>query len=64
VWAAIWTFSAYYVGSGLKHASGRVSLFVGLAAVVVVVAAIGVLRRHAKRLEQVAEAAYPGPLPD
>ena len=52
------------VGNGLKHASGKVDLIVGVAAAVAVVVAILVVRRQAKRLEEVAEAAYPGPLAD
>jgi membrane protein DedA with SNARE-associated domain len=64
VWAGIWTFLAYYLGNGLKHASGTVNLLVGIAAVIAIVVAIVVVRRYSKRLEAVAEAAYPGPLPD
>ena len=64
VWSGIWTFTAYYVGTSLKHTSGKVNLIVGIAAAVVVVAAIFVVRGQARRLEQVAEAAYPGPLED
>jgi membrane protein DedA with SNARE-associated domain len=63
-WSALWAFLSYAVGNSLKHASSKVNLIVGIAAVVLVVVAVLVVRRQAKRLEAVAEAAYPGPLPD
>lgn len=64
VWAGVWSFLSYYAGNGLKHASGRVDLVVGIVAVILVVTVIVVIRRQSKRLEAVAEAAYPGPLTD
>ena len=64
VWAGIWTFLAYYLGNSLKHASGKVNLIVGIVAVFSVLAVIILVRRKSKQLEAVAEAAYPGPLPD
>ena len=63
-WAGLWAFVSYYAGNGLKHASSQVNLIVGIVAAVLVVTAILVVRRQAKRLEAVAEAAYPGPLTD
>lgn len=64
IWAGAWSFLAYYAGNGLKHASARVDLIVGIAAAIVVVGVILLIRRQSKRLEAVAEAAYPGPLND
>lgn len=63
-WAALWSFVSYAVGNSLKRTSGPIDLVVGLIAAALVVSAIYVVRRHSKRLEAVAEAAYPGPLSD
>ena len=62
VWAGIYTFGFYYLGSTLKRARGPVDYVLGAAAVIVVVAFVVWLRRHEKRLEAEAEKAYPGPL--
>ena len=64
VWAAIYTFASYAVGNSLRNVSGTVKSSWGWSAVVVIVAVILVMRRQASRLAAVAEAAYPGPLPD
>jgi membrane protein DedA with SNARE-associated domain len=63
-WTGTWSLLAYYVGKSLSSASKPVDYTVGAIAVVLVVVVILVVRRQAKRLESVAEAAYPGPLPD
>jgi membrane protein DedA with SNARE-associated domain len=63
-WTGTWSLLSYYVGNSLKSASKSVDYAVGAVAVVLVVAVIVVVRRQAKRLEAVAERAYPGPLPD
>jgi membrane protein DedA with SNARE-associated domain len=62
VWSAIYAFGFYYLGSKLENARGPVDYGLGGAAVVVVVAFIFWIRRHERRLEGEAEAAYPGPL--
>lgn len=64
VWTGLWSLLSYYVGGSLKKASKPVDYAVIAAAVVLLVGAIVVVRRQAKRLEAVAEAAYPGPLTD
>ena len=63
-WSGVWSLLSYYVGGGLKSASKSVDYAVAAAAVVLLVGAIVIVRRQAKRLEAVAEAAYPGPLTD
>jgi len=64
VWAALYSFVPYAVGNAIKHTSHTIAIVLGIAAVVVIVAAIVLVRRKAAQLEAVAEAAYPGPLPD
>lgn len=64
VWAAIYTFVPYEVGSSITGANKVLEYALGAAAVVAIVAAIVVVRRKAAALEQRAEAAYPDPLPD
>jgi len=62
VWAAIWTFAAYFAGNALKRASGTINLiFIG-AAVVAIVVAILLVRRQTSKFADRAEQAYPGPL--
>ena len=62
VWAAIWTFAAYFAGNALKRASGTINLiFIG-AAVVGIVVAILLVRRQTSKFADRAEQAYPGPL--
>ncbi len=63
-WAAIWAFGSYAIGNSLRHDSRPVDIVLGAVAVVVIVTAIVVVRRHTARLTLVAEAAYPGPLAD
>jgi membrane protein DedA with SNARE-associated domain len=62
LWAALYSFGFYYAGSALKGARGTFDYVIGAAAAVIVVAFIFWLRRNERRLEKVAEAAYPGPL--
>jgi membrane protein DedA with SNARE-associated domain len=64
VWAGIYTFIAYYAGNWLRQASGTIDVVVGVIAAGGVIAGIVFVRRKAKDLEDVAERAYPGPLPD
>jgi membrane protein DedA with SNARE-associated domain len=63
-WTGTWSLLSYYVGNSLKKASKPVDYAVAAAAVVLVVVAVLFIRSRAKRLEEVAERAYPGPLPD
>jgi membrane protein DedA with SNARE-associated domain len=64
VWAGIYTFGSYALGSSLRKASGTINIILGIVAVIAIVTVIMLIRQHAKRLTAVAEAAYPGPLPD
>jgi membrane protein DedA with SNARE-associated domain len=64
VWSAIYTFAAYFAGSALRRVSGTIDLALGGVAVVAIVVVFLFVRHHTKRLIDVAEAAYPGPLPD
>lgn len=62
VWAALWTFAAYFAGNALKRASGTIDfIFIG-AAVVAIVIVILLVRRQTSQLADRAEQAYPGPL--
>ena len=62
VWAAIYSFGFYYLGSALSKARGPVDIGLGALAAVLVVGFIVWTRRHASALEAEAEQAYPGPL--
>ena len=62
VWAAIYSTASYYAGSTLRRVSGKVDLALGVAAVVVIVAALFAVRHSVARLAEKAEQAYPGPL--
>ncbi len=62
VWAAIYTVAAYAAGSTLHRFSGVANIVLGVAAAIVILATILIVRRHAGRLAAVAEAAYPGEL--
>jgi hypothetical protein len=54
----------YYAGSKVRRFRGPVDIALGVVAVVAIVVFLMWTRRHAKRLEQEAELAYPGPLDD
>ncbi len=62
VWAAIYTFGAYYAGSTLTRLTTPVDIAVGVAAVLIVVAAAILVHRRLAALVEVAEAEFPGPL--
>lgn len=64
VWAAVYAFGSYELGNTINKASKPVDIGIGLAAAVVIVATIVIVRRQAGRLTEKAEAAYPGPLPE
>ncbi len=64
IWAGVYSFVPYAVGSAINKASHTATLALGVAAIIATVAAILLVRRKAARLEDAAEAAYPGLLPD
>ena len=62
VWAAIYTFAAYFAATFLAKATVPVDVGFGAVAVVVIVAGIVFARRRMEELEKKAETAFPGPL--
>jgi membrane protein DedA with SNARE-associated domain len=62
VWAAIYTTASYLAGNSLRHASGTINIVLGVGAGVVIIVVVILVRRQTRRLEERAEAAYPGPL--
>jgi membrane protein DedA with SNARE-associated domain len=62
LWVAVDSFAAYSLGSAFSRASGTINLALGAVALVVIAAAIFILRRQAANLASRAEAAYPSPL--
>lgn len=63
-WAAIFGFGADATGNAIARLTTTLSIVLGAAALVAVVAGLVVVRHHAGRLGAKAEAAYPGPLPE
>jgi membrane protein DedA with SNARE-associated domain len=64
VWSGIYAIGFYYAGTTLKSVRGPVDVGLGAAAAVLVVGFGLWLRRNVRRLEQEADARYPGPLAD
>ncbi len=64
VWAAIYSFIPYMVGSAITKASTPLDIALGIIAALLLITSIVLIRRHAERLAYQAEAAYPGPLPE
>jgi membrane protein DedA with SNARE-associated domain len=62
LWAALYTFLAYLVGNALRRVSGTVNLALLGLAVVAIVGVLIVIRHQVRRLGDLAEEAYPGPL--
>jgi membrane protein DedA with SNARE-associated domain len=64
IWSALYGFGAYFAGSTLQRLSGTLTfVFIGLAAVTIVIAIL-IVRRKTGALIAQAEAAFPGPLVD
>jgi membrane protein DedA with SNARE-associated domain len=61
-WAGACTLAAYLASGTLQSLSGTIDLITGGTAVLIIAAALLILRRQASRLALRAEAAYPGPL--
>lgn len=64
VWAAIYSFVPYEIGDQVNKASSSVDIGLGVAAAIAVVGSILIIRRKAADLEEQAEVAFPGPLPE
>lgn len=62
LWAALYSFLAYYAGSFLTRVSTPFDIGFACVAVVLIVAGLFFVRRHMSTLVERAEAAYPGPL--
>ncbi len=62
VWATVYGVGAYALGSQISHLSLPVEIAFGVLAVLAIIAGVIVIRRQGKRLEAIAEAAFPGPL--
>jgi len=62
VWAAVYTFGAYFAGGVLTRFSTPVNIALAVIAVIAVVIGIVFLRRRMGALEAAAEKAFPGPL--
>lgn len=62
LWAGIYAFASYYAGDSLRHSSGRINIIIGVIAAVAIIGGILIVRRHGGKLQERAEAAYPGPL--
>jgi membrane protein DedA with SNARE-associated domain len=56
-WAALYAMGAYYVGEEVKHLAAPVGIALGVLAVIAVLAAAILLRRHEAELEENAELA-------
>lgn len=62
VWSAIYSWAAYAAGGTLRRTSGLINIVLGIVAAVAIVTVALVVRRQSHKLEEKAEAAYPGPL--
>lgn len=62
LWAAAYSFGAYFAGATLKAVSTPVAIALGVAAAAVIVVLVLVVRRKTDQLVATAEARYPGPL--
>ena len=64
LWAVVVCTGSYYLGTAVHRVSTVVTFVGGGIAVVALIALFFYLRRNLRRLEEVAERAYPGPLDD
>jgi membrane protein DedA with SNARE-associated domain len=62
VWAAIFGFGGYIFGKAVTHLLSTAGIVILVAAVILVIIGIVILRRNEARLEEEAERALPGPL--
>lgn len=64
VWSGIYSFASYYAGDSLRHSSGKIDIAVGVIAVVVIIGVFLFVRHQGGKLQERAEAEYPGGLPE
>ncbi len=64
LWAALYSFVPYSLGSTVNKLSTVASFVFGGLALVAVVIAVLIIRRKTNQMVQAAELAYPGPLPE
>ncbi|HUZ62606.1 MAG TPA: DedA family protein [Acetobacteraceae bacterium] len=64
VWAGLYGGGAYLLGHQIDRIAGPVGLVLAVAAVLVIIVAIVLARRHMAALEDAAERALPGKLPE
>jgi membrane protein DedA with SNARE-associated domain len=62
VWATLYGTGAYYLGHEIERVGKTFGITIAVAAVIVVAAAFIFVRRSESRLEEKADAAFPGPL--
>lgn len=62
VWAGIYSFAAYYAGDSLRHSSTKIDIVIAVIAAIVIVGVFFLVRHQGNKLQERAEAAYPGPL--
>jgi len=61
-WAVIYGVAAYSLGAQLERVNRPLQIGFGIVGGLVIIASLVFIRRHAKRLEAIAEQALPGPL--
>jgi len=64
VWAAVYSFGSYFVGKAISRVSTPADIAIAAAAAIALGVALVVAHRQTGKLGALAEAAYPGPLPD
>ena len=62
LWATLYGLGAYYLGREIVSLSRPIGIGLAVAAAIVIVSAFIFIRRSESRLEEKAEAEFPGPL--
>jgi len=62
VWATVYGLGGYFLGKGITRLTGPVGTITIVLAVLVIIAALVVVWRNERQLEEIAEKALPGPL--
>ena len=63
VWATLYGTAAYTLGKAIDAVSRPLAIGFLIAALVAIVAGVWIIRTNEERLEEIAEKAFPGPLP-